>query len=200
MIRYTLVADGSSDQALLPIIDRTISQNFPSLAFAGTAATSLPALKYGLEVRIQAAIKMFPCEIVFIHRDSEAQPSDNRFEEIALACRKIEIRWVPIVPIRMTEAWLLISDTAIRRAAGNPGGKHGLNVPTIRGIEGVVNPKDALFAALVEAANLGARRRASFDANSKRRRVAECIENYSDLRKLSSYQRFEDDVRTAFAD
>lgn len=197
MIRYTLVADGSSDQALLPIIDYTISRNFPDLSFSGSAATNLPAPRRGLETRIHAAIKMFPCELLFVHRDSEAQPSKSRFEEIALACQNIRIKCVPIVPIRMTEAWLLISHSAIRRAAGNPGGRHPLNIPAIRGIENVPDPKETLFAALIEAANLGARRRASFDVNSKRRRVAECIEDYSVLRQLSSYEKFENDVKVA---
>ena len=197
MIRYTLVADGSSDQALLPIIDHTINHNFPHLAFSGSAATSLPTPRHGLGARIQAALRLYPCEVVFVHRDSEAQPSDNRFEEIAAACQNINIKFVPIVPIRMTEAWLLISEKAIRRAAGNPSGTNGLNIPRITGIEGVPNPKETLIAALIEAANLGARRRASFDVNARRRRVAECIEEYADLRLLSSYRRFENDVISA---
>ncbi len=197
MIRYTLVADGSSDQALLPIIDYTISQNFPELIFSGVAASGLPAPRYGLAVRLQAAMKMFPCELLFVHRDSEAQQPENRFQEIAEACQNIQLKVIPVVPVRMTEAWLLVSEAAIRKAAGNPAGRNRLQIPSLRRIEATTEPKEILFSALVEAANLGARKRANFDVNAKRRRVAECMEDPSILRQLPSYRRFETDLKEA---
>jgi len=197
MISYTLVADGSSDQALLPIIDHTISHNFPNLVFSGVAASGLPPVRCGLEIRLRAAIKMFPCDLLFVHRDSEAQRSEDRYLEISNACQKFELKVVPVVPVRMTEAWLLVSESAIRRAAGNPAGRNYLNMPLIRGIEAASDPKQVLFDALIEAANLGARRRSNFDVNAKRRRVAECIENYLILRELASYRKFESDLKLA---
>lgn len=195
MISYTLVSDGSSDQALIPIIDWTITANFPEIAFAGVAATNLPPPSRGLAARLMAAQRMFPCNLLFVHRDTEGRTANERYAEIDLATARLDTRSVSIVPIRMTEAWLLTSESAIRKAAGNPNGRHRLNLPRMGSLETLADPKAILLNALTDAANLGARRRASFDAHAKRRRVAECVDDFSPLRQLVAYNRFESDIR-----
>lgn len=195
MLTYTLVADGTSDECLVPILDWTIATNFPSLAFAGGIATDLPSHRYGLEVRVRAAVQMFPCNLLFVHRDSEGQPADTRYEEIAAATRAVNVKFIAVVPIRMMEAWLLSSDSAIRRAAGNPNGRVAITIPNANLIERLPNPKEMLLSALREAANLGARRRASFDVHARRRRVAECIDDFSYLRQLAAFVRFENELK-----
>lgn len=196
MLTYTLVADGSSDEVLIPIIDWTINQNFPDLAYAGMLATDLPSPRHGLAARAAAAVKMFPCDVLVIHRDSEGQALHQRYEEILKATGNLSAPSVPMVPVRMTEAWLLISAEAIRRAAGNPAGTRNLLLPSLQKIEATPDPKNVLFDALMAAADLGARRRAGFNAHAKRRRVAECIGDFSRLRSLNSFKEFEQAMRT----
>jgi len=199
MITYTLVTDGASDECLVPIIDWTIASNFPKLAYAGSIATDLPALRHGLAVRVKAAIQMFPCDIVFVHRDAEGQAPAARYREIVDATEAIAIKSVGIVPVRMMEAWLLHSEAAIRKAAGNPNGATPLQIPNINVVENLPDPKQSLLTALTVASNLGARRRAGFNAHARRRRVAECIEDFAHLRQLPAFMRFEEDLRNALS-
>jgi hypothetical protein len=42
------------------------------------------------------------------------------------------VRHIPVVPVRMTEAWLLADEFAIRSAPGNPNGTQSLDLPDLR--------------------------------------------------------------------
>jgi len=109
--------------------------------------------------RLRTALELYPCDVLFVHRDAEAQPSDLRREEIANALRGTSVRHIPVVPVRMTEAWLLADEKAIRSAASNPNGRENLNLPDIRRLEDLPNPKRVLHDALTIASGLSARRR-----------------------------------------
>jgi hypothetical protein len=77
--------------------------------------TMTPSRK--LEERLQDAIKLFPCDVLFIHRDAEREPPEKRRREIDMAIAALGNSvsyWVPVIPVRMTEAWLLIDEKAIR--------------------------------------------------------------------------------------
>jgi hypothetical protein len=56
----------------------------------------------------------------------------------------------------MTEAWLLIDERPIRLAAGNPNGTQNLDLPDIRTLEDIPNPKHVLRGALLAATGLNA--------------------------------------------
>ena len=88
--RYTLLGDGASDRSLLPILNWSLS------AIAGLAARGIvpqianlrgltPAAP-SLEDRVRQAARSFPCELLFIHRDSEGQPFDWRLPASMPAC------------------------------------------------------------------------------------------------------------------
>ena len=75
--------------------------------------------------RIEFALEAYPCDCLFIHRDAERDPTRiPRREEIQKAIESLEcqdaVPHVCVVPIRMTEAWLLFDEAAIQRAAGTP--------------------------------------------------------------------------------
>jgi hypothetical protein len=142
---------------------------------------------------------MFPCDLLIVHRDSEAQPQATRRAEVIAAALGLQPATVPVIPVRMMESWLLISEEAIRRASGNPNGANGLDLPAIATLETVPDPKAVLFTALKTASNLGARRRAKFDVHGRRRRVSECIPDFTVLRMLDSFRRFEEDIVHAIA-
>lgn len=136
-LTYTLLGDGSSDKALLPVINWAFLQHHPNLIIqAQWADFSLlpdPPLISELPGRIRQAIDLYPCDLLFIHRDAERETLADRQKEIMTAWRLIEFayanhRSVSVVPIRMTEAWLLFNEHAIRTAAGNPSGKQKLEL------------------------------------------------------------------------
>lgn len=197
MLTYTLVADGSSDACLMPIVDWLISSRFPDIAFSGVLAAGLPAARHGLHARLSEATRLFPCDILLVHRDAESGPADMRSSEIAEAMQGIENRHVPIVPVRMTEAWLLISQEAIRRASGNPNGAAPLQLPQLNRIEHQPDPKAILLRALSVASDVGARRRAGLDLHAMRRRVAEYINDFSALRQFQTFVTFEAQLNAA---
>jgi hypothetical protein len=194
-----LLADGPSDRALLPIIDWVLSRipRLEGLGFVEQWADfrSLPGPPRGLPERVERALERYPCEILFIHRDAESRPASERIEEIARAVtQKVSPTWVPIVPVRMTEAWLLVDEGAVRQAADNPNGSVGLELPTVKTLESLPDPKSQLRDMLLIASEKRGRRRRQFERDLPRRipRIAEIIEDFSPLRKLAAFQRFED--------
>jgi len=137
-IDCSLVSDGSSDAALLPVIQWVVSQNACGYATEAVWA-DLRRLRRPLPRladRIVEAFELYPCDILFVHRDAEAQPYEWREREIAEAItlareQGFRVPHVCVVPVRMQEAWLLLEESAIRRAAGNPNGTTRLILPAV---------------------------------------------------------------------
>ena len=63
----------------------------------------------------------------------------------------LESDWVPVIPVRETEAWILLDEAAIRRVAGSPKGRRPLELPKLSQLENVSDPKKALEEALCTA-------------------------------------------------
>jgi hypothetical protein len=103
---------------------------------------------------------------------------------------------VCVVPVQMTEAWLLFDESAIRLAAGNPNGKNPLNLPDLSIIEQIPDPKEILFRILREASGLKGRRLKKFNMAQSRIRITELVCDFAPLRKLNAFQRFEKDIST----
>ena len=200
-IRYTLISDGPSDRALLPILTWVLRKKGDvSLVQPEWAdLRRLPQPPQGLHERILSAINLFPCELLFIHRDAEREDPESRYKEIRIALHEATKRGfqapaVCVVPVRMTEAWLLFDEPAIRLAAGNPNGKNPLNVPDLSVIEQIPDPKVVLFDVLREASGLTGRRLKRFNMAECRIRVTDLVSDFSPLRKLSAFKRLERDV------
>jgi hypothetical protein len=198
VLRTTLLSDGSSDRALLPILDQLLQSKVTRFSLQGTQwadprnrRTPLQTL----EERIRFAVDYYPSDILFIHRDAEAQAPKSRREEIAHAVDLTNITppSICVVPVRMTEAWLLLDEMAIRRAAGNPGGKVNLNLPLPQRIESLPDPKELLFQTLKTASELGGRRLRTLRVNERRHRVAELM-NWELLRELAAFQQLENEL------
>jgi hypothetical protein len=198
-LRYTLVTDGISDQTLVPIINWA----FHDVGFSGTIESNWadlrrvpPVRRIDLRTRILTSIELYPCDLILVHRDAEREPWENRVAEIAGAV-PLNPSAVPVVPVRMTEAWLLHDVTAIRQAAGNPNGTDELHLPRPETTEQIPDPKEVLYGALRDACGLNARRRARLDVTHRRRRVAELITDFTPLRRLPAFAAFQADLRSA---
>ena len=195
-LSYTLITDGSSDKTLIPIINWVLDQ-IPGLRYTGQYAEYTHKASAGLLRRVEAALRLYECDILFVHRDAEAMSLDKRIAEIHTQLQPLAKPYIPVVPIRMTEAWLLIDEKAIRSAANNPNGKTPLKLPAIGALEQIADPKTLLFDALKQASELPQRRLANFQPASARHRVAELIDDFMPLRKLSAFTQFEADLRQA---
>ncbi|MCA9697460.1 MAG: hypothetical protein KC431_08040 [Myxococcales bacterium] len=201
--RYVLIADGSSDACLRYPIEWLLRMNglddyqgeWADLRPLGLQTTTLTE-------RLRATLTHYHADLLFVHRDAEREPLTVRMREIAAAAAEIvpSIPHVPLVPVRMTEAWLLHDSRAIRRAAGKPNGKMTLEIPTsIKQFETLANPKQTLEDALLIASETSGRlrKRKKRDFGRMRMRVAELIDDYAPLRELEAFATLEHDLRAA---
>ena len=196
--RFTLLAEGTSDAALQPIILWLWEQHFPEdlveFQFADLSAYGRPLR--GVAERLPVAIDLFPCEILFIHRDSDKDPPENRQREIAAAIELLpphcpKPHFIFVIPVKMSEAWMLCDEAAIRKAAGDPNGRMPLNLPARKKIESLPDPKKTLHELLTEAKGLGSQRKAAFRPHASALLVTGHCREFSALRQLSSFQHFE---------
>ncbi|MCI0340879.1 MAG: DUF4276 family protein [Planctomycetales bacterium] len=205
-VEYTLVADGPSDRCLVGIITWTLQKALEGRdldlipRFADFRYLRQPPRK--LEDRLRLAYSEYGGDLLFVHRDAERQTRESRVREIARAARAADIpRFVPVVPVRMTQAWLLIDEAAIRRAADSPSSFAGLEIPALNALEMLADPKALLTDLLVHASQKRGRHLLRFrrDLATRIQRVAQIIDDFSLLRTLPAFQAFEADARAAIA-
>lgn len=159
LVRFLLLCEGSSDTALVPHLRRLLSHCGAS-EVVGTAI-ALVTVRGGpgrrgaaLERKIRTVLSVeTEFDLLFIHRDSDGAGYEQRLREILQAVRGagVEVAEIPIIPIRATEAWILLNEEAIRRVAGNPRGRQPLNLPRPSRVEQLSEPKRLLEDALVAA-------------------------------------------------
>lgn len=199
--RFTLIADGRTDDALIPILkwlltELGINAPEPQLPILGNLRTPPKKLKD----KILVALDLFPCNILFIHRDAESDenPIETRTKEIRKAEKLIKKSLPPIVcviPIRMIESWLLFDGDAIRKVVGNPKGKQDLKLPKTSEIEKIADPKERLEQLLIEASFSSGRGRKVNIPSNYCVRVAEMIDDFNPLRDLSAFQELEKELK-----
>lgn len=192
-MKLTLVTDGSSDRALLPIL-RWLLALRASEVFE-TVWADLRRLQRppkGLPARTRTAIDLYPCDLLAVHRDAERDDLSHRAEEIAEGTSGLKVAVVAVIPIRMTEAWLLFDEGAIRRASGYPGGTIPLALPPLKKVESLPDPKALLHNAMRDASGLRGRRRSEFYPNIHR--VAELIDDFGPLMRLPSFQALDESL------
>ena len=148
--------------------------------------------------RIERSIELYPCDLLFVHRDAEGAAFDDRLAEITMALSESLATAMPavcVVPVRMSEAWLLIDESALRHAAGNPNGSIPLDLPSPQRLEQLPDPKRVLHEVLRRASGLRGRRLTSFNRRLHRCRVADRIDDFSSLYRLPASQRLSADLK-----
>ena len=201
-LQYTLLSDGPADKALMPVLNWLLQQHVPNLPIQSRWA-DLRRLRQPprqLYERILKSIELFPCDLLFIHRDAETASPEERRDEIEQAAIDAGIdndvfAVICVVPVRMTEAWLLFDVAAIREAAGNPNGTVPIYLPDLSTIEGLANPKKMLNKVLLTATELGTYRKKRFDTSRAVQRVPEYIDDFSTLRRLPAFAALEKEVK-----
>ena len=201
-LRFTLIADGSSDRALVPVLTWLLRQywghvpiqpEFSDLRRLRNPPRSLPQ-------RIDRSIELYPCDLLFVHRDAERESVEKRREEIREALERSErgrtLPTICVVPVRMQEAWLLIDESALKKAAGNPTSRQNLPMPDVRRLEDLPDPKRILGDLLREASGFRGRRLKKFNRDLSKcvQRVAQRIDDFGLLRGLAAFRELERQV------
>jgi hypothetical protein len=200
-MHFTLISDGSSDKALLPILKWSLLQNGVRSQVSGDWVDSGRFYNQprSFSGKIGSAVRLYPCNLLFVHRDSEtAQPAERK-DEIRRALDNAGDGIPPsvcVVPVRMMEAWFLFSEEAIREASGNTAGRERIDLPRIREIESLPNPKAVLHELLRAASGLSGRRLRGFRVAAAIHRMAEIIDDFSPLQELPAFQELHGDVRS----
>lgn len=201
-LRYTLITDGSSDKAFVPILNWILKEDLKIDCAIQDKWADLRKLPYppkaeDLAGRITDAIDLYPCDLLFVHRDAEKETREKRLQEIRQAIEKANIDNFPIVcviPIRMLEAWLLFDEAAIRKAAGNPKGKCQIQLPALNKVENLPDPKTILIEVLKRASELKGKKLRKFNARERIHRLADIIDDFSYLDRLSAYRVLKKDL------
>lgn len=200
-MRCTLLADGSSDVVLLPILGWLLRQRAVRAELDWADLRKLPAPPRTLPERIQTAIELYPCDLLFVHRDAERESREHRVDEICAALDRLDSAppAVCVIPVRMQEAWLLFDELALRRAADCPGGKMALQLPALDRIEQLADPKQLLHDLLRQASGLQGRRAKQFRPRVHAHQLADRIDDFSPLQRLPAFQALEAELDQALA-
>lgn len=196
-LRYTLLSEGSSDVRLLPLLSWTLEQYLPHRAVNAVWADlrRAPRKPKSLAEKIQLSLDLFPCDLLFVHRDSDRELPESRVQEILAAKAQVSqcdsLPVVCVVPVRMQEAWFLFNEAAIRTAAGNPNGHGVLSLPSPKEVEHLPDPKARLEDLMRGASGLSGQRRRRVPVTRYSYRIPELIEDFSPLRALPAFQRLE---------
>ncbi|MBN2532656.1 MAG: hypothetical protein JXB88_07185 [Spirochaetales bacterium] len=199
---YTLIADGSSDKALIPIINWLLRE-------CGLAYTIQPVwadLRHiyrplkDLADKIIKSYELYPCDILFIHRDAEKKSREHRVGEINIATQQVKKQlnpppYISVIPVKMTETWLLIDEAAIKRASGNPNSKEKIELPKINKLELLPDPKEILYNLLKKVCGLKGRRLKQFSSYKHASRVSEFISDFTPLKSLHAFSLLELEIK-----
>ena len=203
-LKYTLITDGSSDSTLFEIIKWSINDLYPKLAINGKFC-DFRCLPHHVELgdvlqRIKIANVIYPFDVCLYHRDAESIDVRDilvaRENEIINALpENLKNKVVCVIPVKMMETWLLTNETAIKAAAGNRNYTEELNIPSVGKLEKIQSPKDLLHRLLREASGNTGRRLKHFNVHQAVHLVAENTDDFSPLRKLEAFKKFEENLK-----
>ena len=160
-MRFLFVCEGSSDTPLADHVQRLLIR-------CGQPDPDGEAWHHGGQVAdkirqgLNAAGRL---DLLFVHRDADNAGAEARYREIETAVRDVEqdgMSWTGVVPVRMTEAWLLLDEAAIRKVVGKRDGRAALDLPAPERAERMADPKERLKDALLAASGNRGRRRRRF--------------------------------------
>ena len=208
-MELALISEGTSDKVLIEPLRWLCNDiysgqvyEFEPIVFSG-----LPR-KPSLSEKIQIVLNQNRHQMVLIHRDQDNSRRSNRLREIEEA-EKIaranvsapgESVCVAVIPVRMTETWLLIDEAALKKAAGFPANKSALDLPKPNRLEGIANPKEKLYELIKDASGLSGRRLKKVRPAQTMHSLAATIKDYSPLDHLSAFQVLRTDIEKAFSE
>ena len=99
-LTYTLLGDGPSDEVLLRHLAWLIGQHLSPEISTRPQWGDLRACRerpIGLAQRIRTALILYPCDLLFVHRDAENQMPQTRYDEIQRAIEQNGVGSPPAV-------------------------------------------------------------------------------------------------------
>lgn len=197
-VSFILLGEGSSDLRLTEHIEQIlIMEGFDEVS-GDAPDLSMFVQPVGLTVKskLEAVIKHYPgVDLIFIHRDADNAGIAAREQEIIDACSDLHLTAVivPVVPVKMLEAWLLADQDKIKMVGGGRGYRGNIEgVPSIAALENVRDAKSVLLSALCEVSGASGGRLRDFKKRfpEMRARLTYDLDPDGPVNGLDSYRRF----------
>ncbi|MFV0524202.1 MAG: hypothetical protein ACK5RL_06865 [Acidimicrobiales bacterium] len=202
--RALLITDGPSDAPLGEHLEIMCAERGVEIRVTSPDLRRLPnPPSFKIEDRLRAVFDIDDAgyDLLFVHRDAEKQDPRLRHDEVRTAVSAVchGRPYVPVVPIRMTEAWLLLDEQLIREVAGRPDGAVPLKLPTPNQVESLPNPKSTLQLALETASELKGRRMRQFQNrfNENRRLLLQRLDRGGPVTGLKAWKALERSIDEA---
>jgi hypothetical protein len=203
MLRVLFLGEGTSDSGITTHIKRIATERRIDVVITDPLVERLPHRPNKTIAGKLRAIKGIGgvYDLVAVHRDADRAGRDARLAEIKGAVGEVMpgVTHAPIIPIRMTEAWLLLDERQIRLVAGNPNGKTELGLPNPGKVESIADPKAVLADRLCLASGLNGRKLTRFKQRfpQHRRQLLERIDPEGPIAGVSSWRDFNTDLHEA---
>lgn len=196
IVRILFLGEGTSDSGITAHIRRIVTDHGCDAVITDPLMDRLPPPpRKTVASKLQTAKDLGGVyDLIAVHRDADGDGRSPRLAEISSAVEAVMpgVPHTPVIPIRMTEAWLLLDESEIRRVAGNPNGRMPLDLPRPRDVEAIANPKDLLSNALAIASGLTGRK---LEKHRKRfpqhmRQLLDRIDPMGPITDVSSWRAF----------
>jgi hypothetical protein len=151
-------------------------------------------------------VEDYGIQVLCIHRDADAATDTDTFTNIINpAVEELEQTnddyckiVVPIVPIQETESWMMADKSLLKQQIGTIKTDSELNLDKFP--EKVSNPKEVIEQAIVTTLqHRTKRRRRDLTISQLYQPIGQQV-SLEDLRRLSSFQKFEKSIRAAFVE
>jgi hypothetical protein len=206
-IRFLFIGEGPFDDHLVTHLRRCCILAGADEAEDVTIPTSRLGERIGRTVatKLKFALAIEPnIDVIFIHRDADSTDPEPRYSEISKAVGSMDItlRYVAIVPVQETEAWLLLDESEIRRVAENPTSTITLDIPSPRQVESISSPKECLAAVILKASEQTGRRyrRIKQRIHSKCTLMLDALDPEGPVCEVPSWQRMFSDLKDVVED
>lgn len=163
-VRFLFIGEGTTDDELVVHLERCCV--LAGADEAGGVAPDFSRLPHPtgrtVAAKLRSALQLEPnVDVVFVHRDADSRDPAPRHDEIYQAVQEVSdsLRYVAVVPVQETEAWLLLDESEVRSVAENPRGRVPLSLPTPSTVENVADPKAQLKETILIASEQTGRRR-----------------------------------------
>ncbi|MCO6009681.1 hypothetical protein NE236_32390 [Actinoallomurus purpureus] len=194
------VSEGTSDLPLADIVETLFVDRGVPVRLSKPDFTLLRKVPKDVESRLRAGMELLgsPVDVIVVHRDADRDGYDARRAEVfgAMHAAGVQAHAVLVIPIRMTEAWLLLDEMAIRQVAGNPRGREGLGLPARGKVETCPDPKQVLLLSLLNATGATGRRRERVAKRftEHRRQLLQRLDRHGPVSELSGWKKMAADL------
>ncbi|GGK77349.1 hypothetical protein Sme01_43130 [Sphaerisporangium melleum] len=108
------VSEGTSDLPLADLVESLFIDRGVVVRLSKPDFAPLGGVAKDVRSRLEAGMRLLhaPVDLLVVHRDSDNAGYDTRRTEVEKATRSLGVfsSLVPAIPVRMTEAWLLLDE------------------------------------------------------------------------------------------